>query len=174
MTRRLHQKDQYPHLVGGFTLMEMLVVLAVIGILASFVIVRLSEARRTARAVQARAEVNQIRKAISMLENDTGEWPGHRPIDDVQSGISGGEMWNLNIPGAGLVATDGAYVRWRGPYITTVPFDPWGNSYFFDPDYDVDPGAGQTWAAVVGSFGPNGIGQNVYDSDDIYEILTSE
>ena len=151
----------------------MLVVLAVIGMLASLVIAQVRQARRSAHEVKARAEVSQIRKAISMLENDTGAWPGHQTIGNIQSGISGNEMWNLNVPEAGLAATDGAFVRWRGPYMTTIPLDSWGNHYFFDPDYDIDPGAGETWAAVVGSFGPNGTGQNVYDSDNIYEILTA-
>jgi hypothetical protein len=56
----------------------------------------------------------------------------------------------------------------------TIPLDPWGHPYFFDTDYDIDPSGGVTNAAVIGSFGPNGVGQNVYDSDNIYIKLVQE
>ena len=158
----------------GFTLIELLVVIAIIGTLASIVLASLNGARNSARLVKARAEVNQLRKAIAFLEGDTNQWPGHKTIDDVESGASGNEIWDLTDPSAGLMATDGNFPNWSGPYMQVIPLDPWGNNYFFDTDYDVDPGAGQRWAAVVGSFGPNGVGQNQYDSDDIYESLVAE
>ena len=158
----------------GFTLIELLVVIAIIGVLSSVVLGALNTARNKAYVAKAQAEVRNIRTAIGLLVNDTGEWPGHKTVDDIESGMSGNEIWDLNAAAAGLVATDGAYINWNGPYISSVPVDPWGNNYFFDTDYDVDPSAGETWAAVVGSFGPNGDGQNVYDSDNIYQILVTQ
>ena len=77
------------------------------------------------------------------------------------------EKWNLNTSNAGLTGTDGTFPDWAGPYISNVPQDPWGNNYFFDPDYQID---GLNYA-VLGSFGPNGVGPNLYDADDIYIIL---
>jgi len=50
----------------------------------------------------------------------------------------------------------------------SIPQDPWGNNYFFDTDYDVN---GVGTRAVVGSYGPNGVGNNLYDSDDIYYVV---
>lgn len=158
----------------GFTLIELLVVIAIIGVLSSTVMASLNTARVKSRIAAAQAEVNQIRKAIMLLEADTLEWPGHKSIDDIETGGSGNEVWDLNATSAGLVATDGAFPGWNGPYISQVPLDPWGNPYFFDTDYDVDPGAGEIWAAVIGSFGPNGDGQNVYDSDNIVSTIASE
>src|SRR3989304_4558132 len=93
----------------GFTLIELLVVIAIIGILAAVVLASLASARQSARLGTARAEVNQIRKAVVLLEGDSNEWPGHKTIDDVESGASGNELWDLNATVAGLVVTDGNF-----------------------------------------------------------------
>ena len=41
---------------------------------------------------------------------------------------------DLSAPSAGLLATDGNFPLWSGPYQTSVT-DPWGNPYFLDEDY---------------------------------------
>ena len=158
----------------GFTLIEILIVIAIIGLLAAIILFSLGGARELAREAKAKSEIRSIVLAVSLLENDTGEWPGHAVPWVVQSGVSGNEVWDLNAPEAGIANTDGTYQNWKGNYMSIVPADPWGNPYFFDTDYDVDPGPGQTWAAVVGSFGPNGDGQNVYDTDNIYLEIVRE
>jgi general secretion pathway protein G len=170
----LNKKSSLPAGRQGFTLIELLVVIAIIGILASVVLASMHSARENAKKVKARAMTKEIRKAMALLEGDSGEWPGHKSIEDIESGASGNEIWDLNAAEAGLVATDGAFKNWSGPYIDHIPEDPWGNNYFFDTDYDLDPGAGEIWGVVIGSFGPNGVGQNVYDSDNIYESVVSE
>ena len=100
-------------------------------------------------------------------------WPGTgTPQTPYTTACGGGanEVWDLSQPAGGLLSTDGNYPNWGGPYIDEIPLDPWGNPYFFDSDYDVPPTGGND-AVVLGSFGPNGVGQNLYDSDDIIIIL---
>ena len=156
----------------GFTLIELLIVLAIIGVLASFVFSSVNQARESARIAKAEIEVDQLRRAIELLVDDTGQWPGHKEVDEKES-VSSNEIWDLTTPEAGLLATDGLYPNWRGPYIRTIFDDPWGNNYFFDTDYDFDLGEEEDWGVAVGSFGPNGVGQNVYDSDNIIETFIS-
>jgi len=93
-------------------------------------------------------------------------WPHKRPVGDV----SGNEVWDLNSPSAGMVATDGGYPGWDGPYLANVPRDPWGNNYFFDNDYTIN----QQNVVAIGSFGPNGVGPNNYDADNIILIISSD
>lgn len=166
-------KWNYMRRQRGFTLIELLVVIAIIGLLAAIVFVSLSGARESGREARARSDIRHIILAISLLESDTGEWPGHTTPWTVGSGAGGNEIWDLNAQEAGITQNDltSPYAGWKGPYMSFILPDPWGNPYFFDPDYDIDPGAGQTWAAVVGSFGPNG---TVGDADDIILEIVRE
>ena len=157
---------------GGFSLIELLVVIGIIALLSTIVTAAVNEARKKARLVAAQKTLRELRTAVAMLENDTGQWPMHNPIDYVLSGGGGNnERWNLDDADVGLVQTDGNFPNWNGPYIKDVSEDPWGNDYFYDTDYDIDPGAGTRNVTVIGSFGPNGVGQNIYDSDNVIEIL---
>jgi len=150
----------------AFTLVELLVVISIIGVLSTMAMVALNFARGQARQAKALHDIDAIYGAVKMLENDTGEWPGHQLVEEVT--VSGAnEIWDLTAPQAGIAATDGAFLGWTGPYLVNVPVDPWGNDYFWDSDYTVD---GMT-RVVIGSFGPNGVGQNLYDSDDIIKII---
>jgi general secretion pathway protein G len=152
---------------GGFTLVELLVVIAIIGMLSTLSAVALMFARNQAKITKAQHDIDTIVTAIKVLETDSGYWPGHVSVD-VPVTATGSETWDLSTTAAGLVQTNGTYANWNGPYIGKMPTDPWGHNYFFDPYYNPVSGSGR---AVVGSFGPNGVGQNVYDSDNIYKIL---
>lgn len=151
---------------SAFTLIELLVVIAIIGILSTLAVVSLNYARKAARIAVARHEVDAIMLALKELENDTGQWPLHQSVDKITI-VGTNEAWDLNAPAVGITSTDGNFSNWRGPYMTSVPLDPWGNPYFYDSDYLID---GEN-KVVIGSFGPNGVGQNLYDSDDIIRLL---
>ena len=147
----------------GFTLIEAVVAIAVIGILAGIASHIYSKIRKNVRIKQAEAYVEMLAASVQQLANDTGKWPGGHP----REAEGNPEVWNLTTAGAGLLSADSSFMGWKGPYIHTIPNDPWGSPYFFDSDYSVNG----VMKAVVGSFGPNKRGRNVYDSDNIYVIL---
>ena len=150
----------------GFTLIELMIVIAIIGILAAIALIVSSSYATRAKVAEATCDLDMIYKAMVLLETDTGEWPGHQTIGEVNKG-GGNEVWDLSVGAAGLVITDGNFPDWDGPYLPSVPKDPWGNDYFLDTDYEIN---GVDYL-VLGSFGPNGVGQNLYDNDDVIKII---
>lgn len=148
---------------AGFTIVEIMVVVAVIGILCVIAVPMYSKIRNEARGREAMSELQLLHSAIRQLAWDTGKWPGAIAREAAQSA----EIWDLSTADAGLLENDGDFTGWKGPYIRNIKEDPWGNKYFFDPDYEVD-GVDHV---VVGSFGPNGEGPNNYDDDDLYVII---
>lgn len=149
----------------GFTLVEILITVVIIGLLASMGSLAIMKSINNARIKTAESELAVFSTAVLQLAWDTGRWPNG--TDRTQAGSD--EVWDISSLESGLMMADtnNVYLDWKGPYYEGVTNDPWGNPYFFDPDFKVD---GQM-RVVVGSFGPNGIGRNAYDSDDIYILL---
>jgi general secretion pathway protein G len=164
----------------SFTLVELLVVLAIIGGLSVMVFSNISSSRLKAQIAKAKSDIKQVYRAITLLENDSNEWPGHQLINTIGSG-GGNEIcgepgcnFSLSDNESGIVTTDGNYPCWSGPYMTNIPLDPWGKEYFFDSDYQIWTGSSTTTVVAIGSFGPNMVGVNLYDNDDIIYILYTE
>jgi len=152
----------------GFTLVEIAVVTLIVGLLASMGTLAIMKSFQNSRIKQAETEVEMISMAILQLAWDTGRWPNGR----IRTNGGSEEKWDLSEDDCGLLMNDGTYDNWKGPYYDDAIKDPWKNNYFFDPDYRHREKDGTMRdAIVVGSFGPNGIGQNLYDSDDIYVLL---
>ena len=100
--------------MAGFTLLELLVVVAIIGLLSAYVGPRvLSHLGRSETAV-AKAQVDAFAKALDTYRLDVGRYPS------TEQGL------------AALVAAPATETRWRGPYLgKAVPNDPWGKPYIY-------------------------------------------
>ena len=110
----------------GFTLLEMLVVLVIIGVLAGLVGPRLFSKVDQSKVVAAQTQVKMLRGAVENLRLDIGRYPS------AEEGLS---LLSRAPADAALAA------RWRGPYLDdALPADPWGNAYRFElPGADSHP-----------------------------------
>ena len=169
--------------IRGFSLIELLVVIGIIGVLATLAVVSFIYTREYAKITKAQGDLTEIHTATSMLADDCGTWPGHQEIEEITSSntneICGdGCSFGISDPEAGIEDIDGTYDGWTGPYIENIPLDPWGNEYFFDTDYSINAnnepcngGSGCSYAVVVGSYGPDRVGRNQYNGDDVIKII---
>lgn len=147
----------------GFTLIELILVVAILSVLMVSALMAYSSFRDKAKKVQALAQLKKIQLAIENLALDTNQWPGPNPVGD----IANKNVWDLNDKAAGLARANHKFDNWNGPYIDTIPKDPWGGNYFFDPNYRIK---GERFV-VIGSFGPNKTGKNSDDGDNVVIIL---
>jgi general secretion pathway protein G len=98
----------------GFTLLELLVVMVIIGLLAGFVAPRYFGQIGKSEVKVARAQIDALEKALDQYRLDTGRYPS------TEQGLSA------------LVERPGDESKWAGPYLRKrVPLDPWGKPYVY-------------------------------------------
>jgi prepilin-type N-terminal cleavage/methylation domain-containing protein len=119
------------HRRGGFTLIEMLIVILIIAILAMLVMPRMLAARRHAKEVQLAGNLKQLRDSIERFEATTGAWPP--ALMDIIA--ASGAAVSADMDGAGGGVDRTAY---DGPYLIAIgsglPADPF--TELSDWDYD--------------------------------------
>ncbi|MEW6101850.1 MAG: type II secretion system major pseudopilin GspG [Candidatus Omnitrophota bacterium] len=110
----------------GFTLIELMLVVIIIGVLAAMVMPRLVGRSEQARIEAARADINaNIALALDMFEMDCGRYP------TTEEGLTA------------LRANPGSLTTWKGPYLKKDPKDPWARAYLYrspgtqNTDYDL-------------------------------------
>jgi general secretion pathway protein G len=115
----------------GFTLVEMLLVVAIIGILAALVIPKMVGTSNTARQTAAMADIKGgIKTALDRYEVENGMYP--RSLQD-------------------LVTRPSDAKNWTGPYLDEIPMDPWHQPYVY-----VYPGRNNPNGYDLYSIGPDG------------------
>lgn len=98
---------------AGFTLIEIMVVVIIIGILAGLAGVRVANRVGQGQETGARGNLQTISMGIALYEVDNGSLP----------------------PTLGaLMTAPGGANNWRGPYLDVLPKDPWGNDFVYTPN----------------------------------------
>jgi len=167
----------------GITLMEVIVMLAVVGVLAAVLSPMILNYLDDAKKSKAESDVKAIGGMILRLTRDVAHFPlfkdgtqttgkpdfdilrgpGNDPVDNEgsQKWLTGqGKTSDLedhlvkNNPGAKKYATDGRF-PWRGPYLEKITEDPWGNRYLVNIK-NADPADAPAKVVWVLSAGANG------------------
>lgn len=104
-------------IVRGFTLIEVLVVVVIIGILAAVVAPRIFDKPGEARQVRARADIQSLSTALNMYRLDNFNYPstdqGLEALVSKPGGLPEARNWKA------------------GGYIDRIPKDPWGRDYVY-------------------------------------------
>jgi general secretion pathway protein G len=97
----------------GFTLIELMVVLVIIGLLAALIVPNVLDRASDARVTAARTDINQLMQALKLYKLDNQRFPTS------EQGLEA----LVRKPTAGPPT-----VNWR-PYVEKLPTDPWGRPY---------------------------------------------
>jgi general secretion pathway protein G len=104
----------------GFTLIEIMVVILILGLLATIVVQSLRGATDKAKRTKAEADISELKTALDRYYLDNGYYP--TTDQSLQALVSQ--------PTSGRVPANYE----EGGYIERVPLDPWGNPYFYQSD----------------------------------------
>ncbi len=148
----------------GFTLVEVVIVLAVIAILSAILVPSIMKNIEDSRIARAKSDVKEIANAILRARNDMGIWPvidrnsnptslliGTTPdpvLSSVPGSSSGVSSW-ARTPSESLwwelINPNNSYTKiepnphnlpcWMGPYLVEIKLDPWGNPYLVNSSF---------------------------------------
>ena len=131
------------HQHKAFTLIELMIVVVILGLLATVIMPRILDRPEQARRLKAKADIQNIQTALALFKTDTGQFP--TTAEGLQALVSDPGIKNYN----------------REGYLDRLPTDPWGRSYvylcpgFHGKDYDLE------------SFGKDGEDGGIADNADI-------
>ena len=128
---------------AGFTLVELMVVIVIIGLLTTIVVINVLPSQDKARVEKAKADIALIEQALEMYRLDNLNYP------------STGDGLNALVSPPASLAQGGRYRA--GGYLKRLPEDPWGNAYQY-----ASPGQHGTFdVSSMGADGrPGGEGDN--------------
>jgi general secretion pathway protein G len=106
----------------GFTLIELMVVILIIGLLATIVVQNLRAATDKAKRIKAEADISALKTALDRYYLDNGSYPSS------DQGLPA----LVSAPSNGKIPADYP----PGGYIEKIPNDPWGNAYVYQSDGD--------------------------------------
>jgi general secretion pathway protein G len=109
----------------GFTLIEMMIVVVILGLLATMIMPKILNRPEQARRVKAKADIHSIQSALAMFKMDVGRFP------TTSEGLQA------------LVQNPGVQKYNPDAYLERVPMDPWGHAFIYvspgvhNKDYDL-------------------------------------
>ena len=106
-------KVYLPARSAGFTLIEIMVVLVILGLLAAIIVPSVMDRPDQAREIRLAQDIRALDSALKMYRLDNFNYPAQTPGLDA------------------LVTKPDGVNTWRGPYIESLPADPWGNPYLY-------------------------------------------
>lgn len=119
----------------GFTLIEIMVVVVILGILAAIIIPKISDRPEQARRTKAILDIKSIETALLLFQMDNGFYPS------TEQGLEA----LVEKPTTGRIPNDYK----EGGYLKKVPHDPWSTLYIY-----ISPGAHGDFDLI--SYGPDG------------------
>ncbi|NOX55565.1 MAG: prepilin-type N-terminal cleavage/methylation domain-containing protein [Planctomycetes bacterium] len=157
---------------AGFTLVELLIVMAILVLLVSLVGPRLLGSKKKADIGAAKTQIGLFEAALERFALDMGRFPtteeGLQALitppssEGLDAGLTGtGAMNDLGTSDLGAApgtsstgASSSAASKWDGPYLrkNEIPLDPWGNPY----QYEYPPTHGTGDQPDIWSLGPDG------------------
>jgi general secretion pathway protein G len=107
--------SRFAQIQRGFTLLELLVVLVILGMLAALAGPRVMKYVSSAKSDTAKIQIEELSAALDMYKLEVGRHPNS------QEGLQA------------LVEAPGGATNWNGPYLKkkSIPKDPWGADYIF-------------------------------------------
>ena len=119
---------------AGFSLIELLLVLVILGTLAALVVPKFANRSREARVTAAKTQIASFETALDAYEMDNGAYP------EGDNGLQS------------LIVEPADARNWKGPYLKKdIPLDPWGAEYIYR-----FPGQNDDYSYDIVSMGPDG------------------
>jgi len=141
-TKTKNGKTVSPNRKAAFTLIELMIVVLILGLLATMVMPKILNRPEQARRMKAKIDIRNIESAIALFKTDTGQFP------TTSQGF------------AALVTDPGIRGYNKDGYLDKVPIDPWGSPYIY-----ICPGQNRDYE--VTSFGKDGEPGGSGDNADI-------
>lgn len=127
MTPQFHYRSgDAPRTSGGFTLLELLVVLAILGLIAAFIGPEVLNQLGSAKTDAAKIQMKNVEASLDLYRLDMGRYPSQ------EEGLQA------------LIRPPDQAVKWRGPYLKSTKGlkDPWGKDFNYrrpgrEKEYDI-------------------------------------
>jgi len=138
--------DKRPLSRAGFTLIEIMVVIIILGLLAALVVPKLIGRTEEAKRTQARVQMKHIQQALELFKLDNGFFPS------TEQGLEA----LVRMPQSGRIPKNFR----SGGYLDRVPKDPWGEPFVY-----IYPGSRGSFDLI--SFGADGVAGGEGEDADI-------